>query len=182
MFFSRLLDCLHFPEGFLLSGPPVASSLPQPCSFPCRLHTYLPSLPLRCLYTTPDRRQTSQHQPGEDPIFLFQCGWLTLIYLFNVPTSFARSVNSSGLYLTVTFGHRSGTFVLCALNFPMPWHRYPTSSARWLSIFMNSLSRCVRPFLLLTPRFVTIFYLRPSPSSCWFASNFNTLIRFPQMP
>ena len=60
------------------------------------------------------------------------------MYVFNEPTSSARSVNSSGLSLTVTSGRPSGTFGLRTLNFPMPWLKYPTSRARWLSVFMNS--------------------------------------------
>ena len=47
---------------------------PQPCSFHCKTHTFLPSLLLRCLCTTPGRRHTSQHQPREGTIFLAQCG------------------------------------------------------------------------------------------------------------
>ena len=35
VFFSCILGRLHFLEGFLIFGPPVASSLPQPCSFLC---------------------------------------------------------------------------------------------------------------------------------------------------
>ena len=66
---------------------------PPPCSYPCRPHTFLPSLPLRGPYTTLGRRRAIQHLPGEDPTSLFGS---TLMYDFHVPTSSARSVSSSG--------------------------------------------------------------------------------------
>ena len=69
--------------------------------------------------------------------------WLT--YVFNVPTSSARSVNSSGLSLTVTSGRPYEPFGLRTLNFPTSRFRYPTSRARSLSIFMNSHKPSVRP-------------------------------------
>ena len=98
---------------------------------------------LRCLCTTRDRRHTSRNQPGGPSLF---SSWSTLMYVFHVPTSSARCVNSSGLSLTVTSGHLSATLGVRILNFSMPWLKYPTSRARWLSIFMNSLSPCVMPF------------------------------------
>ena len=55
-----------------------------------------------------------------------------------------------------TFGFRT---------FPMPRFEYTTSRARSLSIIMNSLKTSVRPFLLHSPWFVTMFCTRPSPSS-----------------
>ena len=73
-FFSCILWLPSISRGFLLSGPPVAFSFPQPCSFLCRPHTFLPSLLLRCPCIMPDRRRTSRCQPRRDPILLLlQC-------------------------------------------------------------------------------------------------------------
>ena len=55
--------------------------------------------------------------------------------------------------------------------FPCPWSGLQLQGDRGFSIFMNSLSPFVRPFLLLSPR--------PSPSFCWFANNLNALNKFP---
>ena len=65
---------LSQPTKLLRSGPPAASLHPQPCSFPCRSHTFIPNLLLGCLCTTLGSMHTSQHQPGDDPIFQVQCG------------------------------------------------------------------------------------------------------------
>ena len=50
-----------------------------------------------------------------------------------------------GSLLSVTSGYPSDPFGLRILNFPKPSFRCPTSRARRLSIFMNSLSPFVRP-------------------------------------
>ena len=105
--------------GLLLSGPPVASQLPQP-SFLCKHHIALPSLLLRCLYTTPGRRRASQHLQGRTPPLL--CYVVDI-----VPTSSARSVNSSGLSLTVTTGP-SSPFGLRTLKVTNPTLRCPTTT------------------------------------------------------
>ena len=70
--------------------------------------------------------------------------FLGLLWLLH-PHSPARSVNSSELSLTVTSGHPSGTLGLRTLNFPMPWLRYPTSRARWLSFFFSQPLREALP-------------------------------------
>ena len=108
--------------------------------------------------------------------------WSTLMCDFRVPTSSARSVNSSGHSLAVTFGYPSDTFGLRTLKVPKPSFKCPTSRARWLSTCMNFLNPSVRPFLLPSPRLITMFCRKPFPSSCWFANNFDELIRFPQKP
>ena len=100
----------------MLSRSPAASSLPQPCSFRCKHRTALPSLLLRCLCTTPDRRHTSRSQPRWGHNFSFSV-WSTMIYDFHVPTSSTRSVNSSGLSLTVTSGQPSDSFGVRTLDF-----------------------------------------------------------------
>ena len=46
--------------------------------------------------------------------------------------------------------------------------------------FSHSRKPSVRPFLLSLPMSFTIFKKRPSPSSCYFATNFNASIIFPQ--
>ena len=90
------------------------------------------------------------------------------MYDFHVPTSSARSVNSSGLSQTVTSGYPSDPVGLRTFQVPKPSLKCHTSGARRLPTCINSLS--------------TMFCMKPSPSSCWFASNFNALIRFPQKP
>ena len=73
VFFSGIFGCLHFPEGsvFLAS---CGFFTPQPCSFLCQHRMTLPSLLLRCLCTTPDRKRTGRNQPRGDPTSPFQCG------------------------------------------------------------------------------------------------------------
>ena len=93
--------------------------------------------------------------------------WSTLTYDFHVPTSSALSVNSSGLSVTVTFGYPSCPFGLRTLSDPTPSLRCPTS---------------VRPFLPSSQSFVTMFCVRPSQSSCWFASNFNATTTVEHQP
>ena len=114
-----------FTSGLLLSGPPVASEHPQPCSFLCEHQKALTSLFLRCLKTTPDRTCARQHQPREDLSFAM---WSTMVYHFHVPFS-ARSVNSSGLSLAVFFGILLilSAFVLKGSQASL---RCPTSMAR----------------------------------------------------
>ena len=99
----------------------------------------------------------------------------TLLHREN--TSFEVWYLQSGLFRPSPLGN-----LLILSAFELPWLKYPTSRARWLSLLMNSRSPCVRPFLLPSQWFVTMLCMRPSPSSCCFASNFNALIRFPQRP
>ena len=120
VFFSCILGCLHFSEGLLLSGLPVASILPQPYSFLCTKSSFLPNLlSFKCLCATPGRRQTSQHQPGEDP-HLSCSMWSTFTKAFDVSTSSALNVNSSEFSLTITSGHPSSTFGFRLEMFPCP--------------------------------------------------------------
>ena len=152
VFLSCILGCL--------------SSLLQPYSFLCTNHTSLPRLLLRCLYTTPGKGHASRNLLGRGP-HLSLAMWSTLTYAFTVPTSSARSVNSSGHSLTVTSWHPSGTFGLRTLSVPLPWFKYPTSKAHLFSILLiNSRRPSVRPFLLSLPRSFTMSCKRPSPSSC----------------
>ena len=102
VFFSCILGCLHFPKGFCFLGLLWLLHTHCPAHF-CRRQTTLSSLFLQCPGTTPDRRRTNHDLPGEGPHLSFSM-WSTLMYDFHVPTSSARSVNSSGLFLTVTSG------------------------------------------------------------------------------
>ena len=61
VFFSRILSCLHFPEGFCFLGLLRLLKPPQPCSFLCQNHITLPSLLLQCFHLTLGRRRASQH-------------------------------------------------------------------------------------------------------------------------
>ena len=92
---------LSLPTKLLPSGLPVASLHPQPYSFLSKHHTFLTSLLLGCLCTTLGRRRTSQHQPGAGP-HLSGSMLLTFTNAFEVFTSSAFSVKSSGLSLAIT--------------------------------------------------------------------------------
>ena len=157
----------------------MASYSHSPTHFFVRKNTCLPNHRFRCHCTTPDKKATSRNQGG--PHLSFSV-WLTVTNTFNVPTSSALNVNSSEFSLTVTSRHPSGTFGFRTFDVPVPRFRYQTSRARSLSIFMKSCKPSVTPSLLPSPRFVTMFCMRPSPSSCWFASNFNALIKFAHRP
>ena len=74
VFFSCILGCLHFPEGFCFLGLLWLLYSHSPTHFFVRTVHFSPSLLLRCLCTTPDRRRASHNLPRGDPIFLLQGG------------------------------------------------------------------------------------------------------------
>ena len=69
--------------------------------------------------------------------------WLTFTNAFDVFTSSALNVNSSGLSLTITSLPPSGAFGFRTLNVPVPRRGAPTSSARSLST-LNDFPQAVR--------------------------------------
>ena len=73
--FSRILGCLHFPEGVCFLGLLWLLNTPQPCTFLCKNHTTLSNLLLHCLYDTKlGRRRANLRLPKEDPTSPSQCG------------------------------------------------------------------------------------------------------------
>ena len=147
--FSRILGRLHLPVGFCFLGLLWLLNTHSPAHFFVSIKKALTSLFLRCLETTPDRRCASQHQPREDLSFAM---WSTMMYHFHVPFS-ARSVNSSGLSLTVFFGILLilSAFVLKGSQASL---RCPTSNGTMI-VNLYELSQPLREaFLLPSPRFV----------------------------
>ena len=171
--FLPVFGCFHGPRRSCLLSPLRLLPLPQPYSFLCKTHTFLPNLLLRCQSTTLGRKHASQHQPWGGP-HLSGSVWSTHIKAFEVLIS---SPSQCQLIAALPDYHIRAPF----RSFRLPnlkCSRAPTSRARSLSTLMNSHRPSVRPLLLSFPRFFTIFCKRPSPSSCCFASNFNALIKF----
>ena len=145
--FLSVFGCFHGPQGFLPSGPDAASLHPQPWSLPCRSHQFLPNLLLGCLLYNAWQKAYQSASTNEGPN-LSGSMWLTFINAFEVFTSSAFNVNSSGLSLTITSELPSGTFGFRTWNVPVPRRSAPTSRARSLSTLMNSRWPSVRPLLL----------------------------------
>ena len=112
VFFSRLLGRLHFPEGFCFLGllwllkPPLTAlliSLYASFHFP----QFFPSMPLHNAWQKVYQSASTKGGPR-----LSYAMWSTLMHDFQVPTSSALSVNSSGLSLTGTSGNPSSPFGL----------------------------------------------------------------------
>ena len=109
--------------------------------------------------------------------------WSTLMYDFHVPTSSARSVNwalpDSHLWISLSSFRPSYLKKKGSQTFAQVSYFYGTMIVN-LCEFSQPLT--VTHSLLPSPKFVTMFCMKPSPSSCCFASNFNALIRFPLRP
>ena len=129
----RLFLPLSWPTKLLPSGPPVASLLPQPYSFLCKTHTFLPNL-LRCLGTTPEGLPVRVNQ-GRAPSFwfnvvdIYQC--LQSIHFFSTQCQLIRALPD--YHIRAPFWHFRLSYFKCC------WTQRsdPTSRARSLSTLMN---------------------------------------------
>ena len=101
--------------------------------------------------------------------------WSTSINAFELSTSSALNVNSSGLSLTVTSDHPSGTLGFRTFKSSRASAQRSTIHGA-IIVHPDEMTHAVSPFLLSSPKFVTMLYRSPSPSSCWFACNFNALV------
>ena len=108
--------------------------------------------------------------------------WSTLMHDFQVPVSSALSVNSSGLSLTGSSGYPFFSYRPSYLKgpqaFPQLSYFKGTMIVNLYEVFSNPLRGASCPPHRCSSRYSV---RGPSPSSCWFASNVNALIKLPHI-
>ena len=154
VFFSCILGCLHFPEGFCFLGFMWLLYSHSPTHFFVRKVHFFPIFSFDASLYKASQKAYQSASTRRGPHLSFSV-WLTFTTAFDVSTSSALNVNSSEFSLTITSGHPSGTCGFVLEMFPCPGSSIQHQRPRSLSTSMNSRKPFVRPFLLSLPRFFT---------------------------